>query len=454
MISMLKVLAWLAPLPLFAAQPFRIEVVDKDNGWPVPLVELRTTHDVRHVTDNLGLVALDEPELMNHEIWLSVKGQGYGVAKDNFGYEGIRTTPVPGGKLRIEVERRIVAKRLGRLTGAGLFAEAEKLGERVPDVEYGVYGCDSVLTTSYGNHLFWLWGDTTVPKYPLGIFSSTAATTDLKPFSKFQPPIAPPYVHFRDKEKSIRGVADISGDGPTWLGGMISLKDARGAEHLVATYSKIRSYVAEYECGLCEWDPATSHFKRVKVIWKDSDGKKPPMPYGHPIVWTEGPGSSWMLCGDPFPTLKFRPTYEAWADPSSWQAVDAPSPPLSAKDRAPVPPHRGSVVWNAFRKRWIAIYTQKDGKPSAVGEIWYAEATSPLGPWGPAVKVLSHDNYTFYNPIIHAEMTPADASFIVFEGTFTAEFADHAQPVPRYNYNQILYRLDLDDPKLADALKQ
>src|SRR5687768_10577320 len=32
--------------------PCRIEVVDKESRWPVPLVELRTTHQARFVTDN------------------------------------------------------------------------------------------------------------------------------------------------------------------------------------------------------------------------------------------------------------------------------------------------------------------------------------------------------------------------------------------------------------------
>ena len=40
---------------------------------------------------------------------------------------------------------------------------------------------------------------------------------------------------------------------------------------------------------------------------------------------------------------------------------------------------------------------------------------------------------------------------IVFEGTYTVEFADRARPTPKFNYNQILYRLDLDDPRLAGA---
>ncbi|HEY1121555.1 MAG TPA: hypothetical protein VGE67_08130, partial [Haloferula sp.] len=144
-------------------------------------------------------------------------------------------------------------------------------------------------------------------------------------------------------------------------------------------------------------------------------------------------------------------TFEGWERRETWEKVIAPPSPRSAEDGSEVKPHRGSATWNPFRKRWVTIFTQVQGKPSPFGEIWYAEASSPMGPWGKAVKVLTHDNYTFYNPRIHPELTPADASFIVFEGTYTAEFANHAEKTPRYNYNQILYRLDLDDPKLAPA---
>ena len=77
------------------------------------------------------------------------------------------------------------------------------------------------------------------------------------------------------------------------------------------------------------------------------------------------------------------------------------------------------------------------GKPSVFGELWYAEADAPTGPWGPAVKVLSHDNYTFYNPRLHPEFTPADSPILIFEGTYTVQFADRPAPTPRYDYNQI-----------------
>ena len=94
---------------------------------------------------------------------------------------------------------------------------------------------------------------------------------------------------------------------------------------------------------------------------------------------------------------------------------------------------------------------QAFGKPSAFGELWYAEAEAPAGPWGATVKILSHENYTFYNPRIHPEFTGADSPILIFEGTYTQQFANTPAPTPRYDYNQILYRLDLDDPALKPA---
>ncbi|MFO1501096.1 MAG: hypothetical protein U1G07_22350 [Verrucomicrobiota bacterium] len=94
---------------------------------------------------------------------------------------------------------------------------------------------------------------------------------------------------------------------------------------------------------------------------------------------------------------------------------------------------------------------QAFGKPSAFGELWYAEAESPLGPWGKAVKVLSHENYTFYNPRLHPGLMKAASSILLFEGTYTDQFSGAKQPTARYDYNQVLYRLDLDDPALRGA---
>lgn len=51
--------------------------------------------------------------------------------------------------------------------------------------------------------------------------------------------------------------------------------------------------------------------------------------------------------------------------------------------------------------------------------------------------MVTHNNYTFYNPRLHPELTHADSP-VFFEGTYTQTFADHAVPTPRYEYNQIL----------------
>src|SRR6266508_3835877 len=76
-----------------------IEVVEKGTGWSVPLVELRTTHHVRFVTDNAGVIAFDLPELMGRETWFEVIGHGYEVPKDGFGSRGVRLKPEPGRTL-------------------------------------------------------------------------------------------------------------------------------------------------------------------------------------------------------------------------------------------------------------------------------------------------------------------------------------------------------------------
>src|SRR5947208_3981919 len=90
----------------------RIEVVEKGTGWPVPLVELRTTHNVRFVTDNAGVIAFDLPELMGRETWFDILGHGYEVPRDGFGARGVRLKPEPGGTLKVEITRKILAKRL------------------------------------------------------------------------------------------------------------------------------------------------------------------------------------------------------------------------------------------------------------------------------------------------------------------------------------------------------
>ncbi|PYJ83358.1 MAG: hypothetical protein DME22_15950 [Verrucomicrobia bacterium] len=109
---------------------------------------------------------------------------------------------------------------------------------------------------------------------------------------------------------------------------------------------------------------------------------------------------------------------------------------------APVEAGRGSVYWNEFRRRWVMIVSAKPG------EIWFAEADTPVGPWVYARWVVSHDSYNFYNPTQHPFFDQDGGRLIYFEGTYTASFSDAKEKTPRYDYNQVMYRLALDDSRL------
>jgi hypothetical protein len=112
--------------------------------------------------------------------------------------------------------------------------------------------------------------------------------------------------------------------------------------------------------------------------------------------------------------------------------------------------HDGSSrAWNPYRGRFVQMTAQDGGTSSYLGEIWYAEADTPMGPWVYARKIVSHDDYTFYNPRQHPFFDRAGGRVIFFEGSYTNTFAGEVTPTPRYEYNQVMYRLDLDDPRLA-----
>jgi hypothetical protein len=439
---------------LTAAEPCRIEVVDGENGWPVPLVELRTNHHVSFYTDNAGVVAFDLPELMGVETWFTVVADGYEMKADGFGYRGFRLVPEAGGNHIVKVDRTMIAKRLGRLTGAGLFAESQRFGEHPDWKESGILGSDSIQSAVHRGRLFWAWGDTIVPKYPLGLFHTSSATTSTSPLQSFEPPLKLALDYFRDENGKVRNVANVAPNdpGPTWVGGYVSLPAADGEPRLVGHYAKIEPPLASYRTGLCVWNDEAENFESVKVLWdKEKDGdKEPASPVGHPAIWTDAAGKEWLLFGNPLPTMKMPATYEAWLDPEQWELLK-PQEKLESADGGKVKPHSGSIAWNDYRKKWVTIFVEYFGKPSPLGEVWYAESDSPIGPWGTAVKVLSHQDYTFYNPRIHPTLTPTGSPILLFEGTYTELFSRAKKSTPRYDYNQILYRLDLDEAAFAAA---
>jgi len=115
-----------------------------------------------------------------------------------------------------------------------------------------------------------------------------------------------------------------------------------------------------------------------------------------------------------------------------------------------ISPHNGTVYFNAYRQRWVTIFVQQFGESSFLGELWYAEADTPVGPWAYTRKIVTHNKYSFYNPKHHPEFDRDGGRILLLEGTYTFTFSGSAEnATPRYDYNQIMYRLNLDDPRLA-----
>jgi len=435
-------------LRLGALQPCMIRIVDRDSQWPVPLVELRTTHNLRFISDNAGIIACDAPELMGRETWFTVIGHGYSVPRDGFGCAGVRLTPQPGITQCVAVTRTILARRIGRLTGGGLFAETLQCGGSAPLPENGAFGSDSVFVARYHEKLFWLWGDTALPNYPLGLFHTPGATTPLQPLPTAQPPLALPFDYFRDpKTQQPCNLAHFSGDGPTWLSGLVALPDQTGKQRLCAVYTKIKPPLDAYEIGLCCWDDARALFTPIRTLWRATDThEKPIVPEGHAIRWRAADGTPHILFGNPLPRLSCPETFEAWNEPASWK-THTPQTTLRVKgDPArSIKLHSGSMVWHALRQRWLIVFMEAFGTPSTFGEIWYAEANDPFAEWTDAVKILTHESYTFYNPMVHQWLVPENKDYILFEGTYTHQFQNGAVQTPRWDYNQVLYRLDFAD---------
>lgn len=485
---------------ILAADPayFQITVVDEQTRRGVPLVELKTTNGIRMYTDSNGIVAFNEPGLMDRPVFFWVTSHGYEFAKDGFGMAGKTLETRPGGSAELRIKRINIAERLYRVTGQGIYRDSVLLGKPVPTREpllnAAVMGQDSIQEVLYAGQLYWFWGDTGWPKYPLGNFHMTGATVRLPSDGGLDPDRGVDLTYFFDATTGLtKKMAPNPGPGPMWADAFVVLPDETGKERMYAAYARVNSAMAAQERGFIRYDDDKQVFDRIGEF----DLKARLYPQGHPLAYTDG-GVEYLLFNTPFPWMRVRATSKAYLDITQCEGYsclaegstpDSPRvdrdengrvryawkrgiPPLDADgekkliqagqlkaDEAlihlrdvdtgkTVLPHAGSIYWNAWRRRWINIRCETFGL-SMLGETWYAEADTPLGPWVYARKIVTHDKYSFYNPKQHPYFDQDHGRIIYFEGTYTMTFSGTTVETPRYDYNQIMYRLDLSDPRLA-----
>lgn len=487
-----------------AGKPFRLQVLDEATNRGVPLAELRTTSNSRFISDSNGLVAISEPELMNQKVYFSISSHGYEHPADMFGNRGEALDVKPGVSGQIKLKRLNIAERLYRITGAGIYRDTVLLGQKPPIAQpllnAKVTGQDTVMVTPYKNKLYWFYGDTNRASYPLGNFAVSGATSLLPGQGGLDPSVGVDLTYWTDEEGFSKKMLPIEPalGGPIWVGGVFTLRDGAGAERLMTRYVHLKSGGAAGENGLAIFNDAKALFEKKLAF------QGPLFPDGHPFrARVNGQEYLYFQTGnsnEAAPLMRVRADMEHVSNPKTyefftalapgsrpdksanverdavgkpiykWKAdTAAPGPDLrkelisagkmkadesliqlrDVETDAPIQSHGGSVFWNAFRRRWVMISGQAGGTPSYLGELWFSEADTPVGPWVYARKILTHQKYTFYNPTQHPFFDQDGGRLIYFEGTYTSTYSGNENPTPLYDYNQVMYRLALDDARLT-----
>ncbi|MBE2286361.1 MAG: hypothetical protein IAE77_23095 [Prosthecobacter sp.] len=469
---------------------FAIHVVDETTGRGVPLITLKTTNQIALTTDSAGWIAFNEPGLMDRVTYFSVEGPGYALPKDGFGFAGVRLTPQAGKTAEVKVLRTNIAERMCRLTGQGIYRDSTLLGKEPPlprpNLFADVMGQDSVQVVPWKGRYFWIFGDTQRTTYPLGNFHSTAAWSDAPDKGGLDPENGIHFEYVTDEGgDAVAKMLPMKEPGVVWLFGLCTVMDVQQQEHLMAHYSRWRDLGKRLEHGIAEMDESTGRFRRIAVLGDEFEWQHP----RHNAVRVKGADGDWMYFSSPFSMTRVKADYESLQNTSAYEALAWSAehgeyvwqnavPPTTQKDEErliaekkmpankalmqvtdaksgkTVHLHAGSVHWNKHRERWIMIAVQEVGDVSYLGEVWYLEAPQIEGPWRKAVKIVTHPKYSFYNPSHHAFFDQQDGRIIYFQGTYAETFSGNPVATPRYDYNQLLYRLDLDDDRLKPAQKE
>jgi hypothetical protein len=482
---------------------FGIQVLDDATGRGVPMVELRTTSGVDYYTDSNGLVAFYEPGLMDRKVWFGVSSHGYEFPPDGFGIRGVTLETKPGATARIKIRRLNIAERLYRITGQGIYRDTVLLGRKppiaAPLLNTEVTGQDGILNAIHRGKLYWFYGDTGRLSYALGNFSMTGATTVLP--DQINPSVGFNLRYFAGKDGFVRPMVPIGGEGVVWLFGLTVLPDSSGRERMLAYYQRRRGLGAVLENGFVVFNDEKQGFEKLKSVPLD-----PPLfPTGYPFRVPRGEGVGHIYFTAPYPALRVKADLGSYLDLSSYEgytclkpgtrfgsAEQAPldqdasgklvwawkrnTPPIGPREQQelvaagrmkreespqrlqdadsgkPVLLNNCSCFWNDYRRKYVMIASEAMGA-TMLGEVWYSEADRPEGPWVQARKIITHANkpgdaHDFYNPTQHPFFDQQGGRVIYLEGSYVNTFSGNPHPTPYYEYNQVMYRLDLADPRL------
>ncbi|TFG48061.1 MAG: hypothetical protein E4H40_05335 [Candidatus Brocadiia bacterium] len=246
---------------------FRVQVVDEQTGRGVGLVRLTTTNNISFITDSNGIAAIYEPGLMNQEVFFHISSHGYEYPKDGFGFSGKAVELEPGGSVTFKIKRLNIAERLYRITGQGIYRDSIITGDSVPltnpTINGLVMGQDSVQTCWYKDKLYWFWGDTGRPSYPLGHFAMAGAVSLLPAQGGLDPSKGIDLHYFIDEAGFSKKMAPMSEPGMIWLDGFFTVEDSAGKQHMLAMFARVKSLAEVSERGLMHYNEETKLFMPI-----------------------------------------------------------------------------------------------------------------------------------------------------------------------------------------------
>jgi hypothetical protein len=445
------------------------------------------------ITDSNGIVAFNQAGLMNQNVPFNLRSYGYANKSQTL-------LPTAGGTATLTIDRQNRAERLYRVSGEEIYGDSVLVGDSVPIAEpllnAMVSGHDSVQTAIYKGKIHWIWGDTLFSDGGFN-FRSSGATSLLPDQGGLNPSLGVDLEYFETPQGYAKQMLPVNETGLVWIDGMFTARDTDGNERMLARFERRVDLETILETGLALFNDSTKTFQRFQSYSLTN----PVVPQGHAFNHQIN-GQDYIYFSQTYVNVRVKADWASIVDNSKWEvfsplktgSVYNPNNPAPALDldqngdpifgwkknttpldydmlenlvqrglvqRNELPYrlqdaatgeavrlHRSSVHWNEHRNAWIMVGTEAWGD-SLLGEVWFAEAPTPEGPWVNAVKVATHDrpgsasDYTFYNPMLHPYFDQEDGRIIYFEGTYSNTFSGNPNQTPLYDYNQMMYRLDL-----------
>lgn len=482
--------------------PFKIQVVDSETGRGVPMIQLETTNGARYYTDSNGFVSFYDPGVMDQDVFFLISGHGYVFPKSSMGSVGERVTVRSGETKVFEVDRVNIAERLYRITGQGIYRHSLALGETSPIdkpiLNAKVAKQDSAQVIQYNDELYWFWGDTLVTNDTDEKVRVTGAISKLPGKGGLEPDKGVNLEYFTDNGVVKELVPNLPDGAPKVSISSLLTTKKDGKEVLLAGFVSYSSDDKIVSRGLLQFNDSKKEFELVKVFDED---EKVRYPEGKAFLFTDNGKEYWVFC-NPYPVMRVENNYNSIINQSQYEAFS----PLEKgeavntgdfrknkierdskdnivwgwkKDTAPIAQDQesrlirlklitesdktyyqfknvetdvavtlksASVHWNEYKNCWVMIAQSKQGN-KLLGDIYYSEADTPMGPWEKGKVIVSHNDYGFNDPIVHPYFSEDNGRIIYFEGNYSNE-SHSTKPTAYYDNNQIMYRLNLEDSRL------